>query len=498
MYPLQRTQIRRLTVALAAVAVLSLLPELVHAAADAPAAAPADCGETASAFDSYRQRGWIWAFLAAFGFGFLTSLTPCVYPMIPIVLGVFGARGESVTRGKAMLLATFYVVGMGVTYAALGVVFGLVGGQFGSLLADLRFVLPIVTIYALMAASMFGAFELNLPASWQAALNRVGGAGYGGAFGMGLVGGFTAAPCTGPFLVGILGFVAASGNAALGAALLFTYAIGMGILFWVLAATAASLPKSGRWMEWVKSIGGVGLLAVAAYFLRPVVPGLEVLARADLWFLLGSIAVTIVGLVLGAIHLSFHDSIGIKIRKGFAVGLAVLGLTGIVGWMITPDRHLPWIQRDDRAVAKLQAVEELEPAAARADGEAWLHGAEAVAFAKAKKEGKGVMIDFAANWCAPCYELELTFAEEEVYAALTEHFVHLKVDVSEGTSADDEWQERYSAETLPAVVFLDADAHEVGRVDKYLDAGDIMKIIRPAVARVHGEAPLDAPCVASN
>ena len=496
MYPLNRAQLRLLTAALAAIALIAVLPELVHAAEPA-SPPPPDCDPNASSFDAYREKGWIWAFLAALGFGFLTSLTPCVYPMIPIVLGVFGARGESVTRGKAMLLATAYVVGMGVTYAAIGVIFALVGGQFGSLLADWRVVGPIVVIYALMAASMFGAFELNLPASWQTALNKVGGAGYGGAFAMGLVGGFTAAPCTGPFLVGMLGFVAKTGNAAIGAPLLFTYAIGMGVLFWVLAATAAALPKSGRWMEWVKSFGGIALLGAAVYFLRPVVPGLKKLASAELWFLGASIAVTIAGLALGAIHLSFHDSIGVKIRKGFAVVLAVVGLSGIVGWMVTPDRHLPWIQRDDLAVAKLQSAEGIEPAAARPDGEDWLHSAEAVAFAKAKKEGKGVMIDFAADWCAPCYELELTFAEEEVYGALTEHFVHLKVDVSKGTDADDEWQERYSAETLPAVVFLDPDAREVGRVDKYLDAGDIMTIIRPAVSRLHGEAPRDAPCVAS-
>src|SRR5688500_4446901 len=221
MYPLNRAQLRILTAALAAIALIAVLPELVHAAE--PASPPPDCADTGStSFDAYRARGWIWAFLAAFGFGFLTSLTPCVYPMIPIVLGVFGARGESVGRGKAMILATLYVLGMGLTYATLGVVFAMFGGQFGSFLADWRVVVPIVDIYIALAASRFGAFDLNLPASWQAKLNQIGGAGYGGAFAMGLVGGFTAAPCTGPFLVGILGFVAQSGNLPVGGTLLFT------------------------------------------------------------------------------------------------------------------------------------------------------------------------------------------------------------------------------------------------------------------------------------
>src|SRR5207237_10043813 len=112
-----------------------------------------------------------------------------------------------------------------------------------------------------------------------------GGRGYGGAFALGLVGGFAAAPCTGPFLVGLLGFVAKSHDVLLGGPLLFVYALGMGVLFWVLAAFAVALPKSGRWMEWVKSIGGIALLAAAIYFLRPVFPALEELASAQIWFL---------------------------------------------------------------------------------------------------------------------------------------------------------------------------------------------------------------------
>src|SRR5688500_17280634 len=223
MYPLNRAQLRILTAALAAIALIAVLPELVHAAE--PASPPPDCADTGStSFDAYRARGWIWAFLAAFGFGFLTSLTPCVYPMIPIVLGVFGARDESSTRRKAFLLASSYIVGMGVMYSALGVVFALLGRQFGTILADPWVVIPICLLYLALATSMFGAFELRLPSSLQNRLNQVGGRGYGGAFAMGLVGGLTAAPCTGPFLAGILGFVAQTRNVPIGFSLLFAYA----------------------------------------------------------------------------------------------------------------------------------------------------------------------------------------------------------------------------------------------------------------------------------
>src|SRR5258706_10318967 len=189
-----------------------------------PAIAAADDGT----FAEYQNRGTVWMYLGAFGFGFLTSLTPCVYPMIPITLSIFGARGKDVSQRKAITLATMYVGGMGLTYAVLGVTFALIGkaADFGTQLANPWIVIPLVILFLALALSMFGAFDLNLPSSLQAKLNQVGGSGYGGAFAMGLVGGLIAAPCTGPFLAGLLASVSTTGNVALGATLLFTYAIG--------------------------------------------------------------------------------------------------------------------------------------------------------------------------------------------------------------------------------------------------------------------------------
>jgi len=416
-------------------------------------------GGDGSLFEEYEAKGWVWMFLGAFGFGFLTSLTPCVYPMIPIVVGVFGARDEDVTRKKAFALATLYVLGMGMLFATLGLVFALVGKKtgFGSILANPWVVIPIVSFYAILAASMFGAFELNLPASWQARLNRVGGKGYVGAFGLGLVGGLTAAPCTGPFLAGMLAFVAASANPAVGFSLLFTYALGIGVLFWIIAVFAVSMPKSGRWMEWVKSVGGIALLAAGGYFMRPIIPAITKLTDASTIFLVGSILVALIGLALGAVHLSFHGSASARIRKGLGVVLMVVGVTGAVNWALTPDRHLPWVHDEEAA------------------------------FAQAKAEGKGVMVDFAANYCTPCKELELTFAKEGVFELLVENYVPLKFDVSEATDEDDELQEKFNAANLPAVIFLGPDRTEYGRVSEYLDADDFMKVLRPATEKLRSQ-----------
>ena len=418
-------------------------------------------------FNAVQQRGWAWMYLASFGFGFQTSLTPCVYPMIPITLGIFGARGKDVSRGKALLLATAYVVGMGLTYATLGVIIALIGGQFGTILANPYVVVPIVLIFAALAASMFGAFELNLPASWQARLNQVGGRGFRGAFAMGMVGGLIAAPCTGPFLLGLLTFVATTRSVVGGGSLLFIYAIGMGVLFWVLAAFAMSLPRSGRWMEWVKSAGGILLLLGGIYFLKPLLPFMRHLAVPETWFLLASVAVIIVGIALGAIHLSFHGSGLDKLRKGLGIALVLAGAFAAWSYTLTPKQKLPYIVDN-----------------------------EAAAFDKARAEHKGVMVDFSATWCVPCGELELTFGDDEVYDAITRNFVPLKFDVSNDDATSAERRARYKAGTLPAVVFISTDGRPVGRINQMMEPDQLLQLLQPAITQLRSGSVLasEEPC----
>ena len=406
-------------------------------------------------FSEYQSKGWLWMYLGSFGAGFLTSLTPCVYPMIPITLGIFGARGADVSKARRLALATAYVVGMGVTYAVLGVTFAMLGGSAGTLLANPFVVIPIVVLFLAMAASLFGAFELNLPASWQAKLNQVGGKGFSGAFAMGLVGGFIAAPCTGPFLAGLLAFTASTKSVFGGGSLLFVYALGMGVLFWVLAAAAMSLPKSGRWMDTVKSLGGILLLFGAIYFMRPLIPGMRTIASPEKWFLGASIGLAVFGVLLGALHLSFSGTtITEKGRKAMGIAFLIVGLFGVYAWTLTPKQHLPF-ERDEK-----------------------------VAFDKARAQNKGVMVDFAATWCGPCEKFELTFGDDEVYAAIMADFVPLRFDVSADTAENNALKERYGAQTLPAVIFMDAQGTVVKRLKDFVDVDEMLEVLGPAKKKI--------------
>jgi len=390
--------------------------------------------------------GYFFAFATMFVGGFLTSLTPCVYPLIPITVSLFGARGDDVPRSRAMTLAACYVGGIGVMYASLGVGFALAGKAFGTFMANPWVIVPIAVVFVAMAASMFGAFELNLPPALAQRLSSVGGKGFGGAFAMGLVGGIIAAPCTGPTLVSALTFVATTRSVAVGGSLLFTYALGMGVLFFAIAAFAIALPKSGAWMEAVKSIFGIVMLVAALYFLRNVVPALMHYGHPTPRFLLINISIALAGLALGAVHLSFHDGAAKVARKTVGVALLVAGLFGGIAWVLTP-RPL-----------------------------AWIYG-EKAGMAAAKAAHKPALLDFYADWCIPCKEMDVkTFAK---VADELQRFQLVKVDC---TNDDDpvvvDTVKRYDAQTRPTIIVIDRDGKIVKKYDGAVSADELRPVLQ--------------------
>jgi thiol:disulfide interchange protein DsbD len=400
--------------------------------------------------------GWLWAFVSVFAGGFLTSLTPCVYPMISITVSLFGARDEQVTRKRALLLAATYVAGIGAMYTTLGVSFALAGRAFGTFMSSGWVMVPIAILFFLMALSMFGAFELALPSGLQNRLSSVGGKGFGGAFLMGLVGGIIAAPCTGPVLASVLAFVATTRSVVMGGSLLFTYALGMGMLFFVIAAFAVSLPKSGGWMDAVKSFFGVVMIVAALYFLRNVAHPLAGYGSHTTNWLAIHVGAIIAGVLVGGVHLSFKYSPALeKLRKGVGVAAIVVGGFGVVGWVLAAPS----------TPVKL----------------AWIHGEQA-GVAQAKQNHTAALLDFYADWCLPCKEMELkTFSDPEVAKVLSQ-LTLVKVDC---TSDDDpvvvETKKRYGADTLPTIALIGADGRVAQKIDHVVEPAELLKILHSAL-----------------
>lgn len=399
----------------------------------------------ASSFAEAAGAGMGRAFLFAFTAGLLTALTPCVYPMIPITISIFGGKG--VPRARSLLLATMYVGGIAVMFGTLGTIFALVGKAFGSFLANPWVIVPLSLFFVAMAASMFGAFELGLPSGLQQRLSHVGGRSAGGAFLMGLVGGLIAAPCTGPPLAGILAFVATTRDAFNGFFLLATYALGIGVPFWAIAGFSMQLPRSGAWMDSVKSVFGIALLVASLYYLKNVIPALGQLTGRTSMFVVIAIGAVLGGIALGAVHLSFHDAWNARLRKAFGVGMVVVGLFGLSNFALTPKIQLAWLSAEPEA-AKL-----------------------------ARENGRPLLVDFMADWCLPCKEMDVqVFSHPDVVNELGA-FTLLRVDL---TREDDDpslaaVKAKYGVNTLPAVRIVSPQGRIVHGFDTIIDAPTFLK-----------------------
>ena len=360
--------------------------------------------------------------------GVLTSLTPCVYPLIPITVSVFGAR-QPEHRARSMALSAIYVAGIAAMFSALGLAAALSGKAFGSFLSSPWVVAFLALFLLALSASMFGAFEIGLPSSWQARLESVKGVGFAHAFGMGLGAGIIAAPCTGPVLAGVLTYVAAHRSPVLGFWMLFSYAIGLGVLFFLLGATSLQLPRSGAWMETVKSILGVALIAAAAGLLLPFLPKTALLSWPSKTVAAVAGVVAFAAVLAGALSLSFH---GAAREKAFKAGALVvlLGALGLrLGWLGAPS---------DAAAANID----------------WLRD-ERAAVSAARSTGKPLLIDFGAEWCAACKELDVhTWSDPTVAREVAQRFVPLKIDATAETEQIEALEKKYAIPGLPTVLMM--------------------------------------------
>jgi thiol:disulfide interchange protein DsbD len=403
----------------------------------------AEGSEEAGAFRQIiASRGWLVAFLLVFAGGLALNLTPCVYPVIPITIGYFGGQSGGKTS-RTVSLAFLYLLGMATMYSLLGLVASLTGSIFGSALQNPIVLSLIALVMVGLALSMFGLYEIRIPVRLS---NYAGTSqqGFLGAFLMGLTVGIVAAPCIGPFVLALLTFVGESGNLFLGFSIFFVLALGLGLPFVVLAIISGSiskLPKSGEWMEWIRKLFGVILLAMAVYFLKPVTA--EWL-NVSLMALLFAASGIILGFILrtessALLFRTFRRLVGIA---GPLFGIyVILSFTNILP--INKTTGIQWLPYSTDALAK------------------------------AKAEGRFVMIDFSADWCIPCKELDhKTFSQEKVVRA-AEGMVALKADLTQtGSEAVDHLRKTYEIRGVPTVVFIDRNGNEkrdlrlVGFTDK--------------------------------
>ena len=360
--------------------------------------------------DMLDRHGILLVLLSIFVGGLALNLTPCVYPVIPLTVGYFGNQAAG-SRGRRFGLAGLYVLGMATMYSVLGVAAALSGRLFGSMLQNPWVLAAIAAALVAMALSMFGVWEIRMPTSL---MNRAGArAGAAGAFGMGLFVGIVAAPCVGGFIVGLLAFVAARQDPYLGFLFFFTLSVGLGLPYLFLAAYSgrlARLPRSGEWMNGVKKIFGWVLLAMAAYFLRSVLP--QPFGR---WLLPAVLIVGAVAILVSRLGLTW------PVR---AVAAALLVAIAI---FFVPRELRGW-----------------QPYAPEAVG-----------------AGRATVIDFSAEWCLPCLELEKkTFSDARVQAALGGRAL-LKADMTKIASPESiALSQRYAILGVPTVIFLDANGKE--------------------------------------
>ena len=374
-------------------------------------------GASADLEEQLNRRGLPFVLLLLFAGGLALNLTPCVYPVIPLTLSFFAGQAPGDGR-RVFRLAAIYVLGMCTMYSGLGVAAALSGRLFGSALQSPWVLGGVAAVLVALALSMFGLYDLRMP---SALMQKAGArSGAAGAYGMGLLVGVVAAPCVGPFVLGLLAFVAARQQAGLGFLLFFVLSLGLGLPYLFLGAFSGSLsrlPRAGIWMESVKKVFGWVLLAMAAYFLRPVLP-----APLGDWLLPAV-------LLIAAVFLAFRGTAWKPALRAFAALLFV---------------------------AAALFFRPRGPAQA-AGGLAWRpYAAETVAAA-----GRPAVIDFGADWCLPCRELEeKTFTDPRVRAELSRRGLY-KADLTRSGSPEvAALSDKYAILGVPTLVFLDAAGQE--------------------------------------
>ncbi len=394
------------------------------------------------------------AIFAFFIAGILLAFTPCVFPMLPILSGIIMGQGERLTTLRAFWMSLVYVLAMAVTYTAAGVLAGLFGQNLQAVFQNPWILSAFVLIFILLALSMFGFFELQLPARLQtrlaAASNQQRGGHLWGVAVMGFLSALIVGPCVAPPLMAALIVIGASGDALLGGSALFAMSMGMGLPLILFGVSAGKLmPRAGAWMDVVKSVFGVGLLALAIWMLERILPGGVIML---LW---GMLAIAC-GVYLGGLE---HIAVGAtgwrRLWKALGVVLLLLGALELVGAAAGGDYWLRPLHSLRLGAGSVAVAEQTTFRRIKSLDD--LHNA----VSQANAQGKGVMLDFYADWCVECLRMErTTFLQPEVQSLLSQ-LQPLQADVTANDATDQALLRAYGIIGPPAILFFDHEGNEM-------------------------------------
>lgn len=440
-----------------------------------PVAEPvAPSGDESGRIARLLENAGFWVAVATFfGFGLLLSFTPCVFPMIPILSGIIVNHGHAVTHTRAFILSLAYVLGMALTYAAVGVAAGYSGTLLSAALQNAWVLGTFALIFVALSFAMFGFYELQMPAALQSKLsdsaNRRGGSLAAIAL-MGALSALIVGPCVAAPLAGALLYIAQTQDAVLGGAALFAMGLGMGAPLLAVGVFSRSLlPRSGPWTDAVKKFFGVVLLAVALWLVSPVLPAWLVMAG---WAAL---------LIVPAIYLRALDPLPpnasgwLKFWKGIGVAMLLYGaalFAGMLGGSRDPLQPLDFLRGGTQSAIAGQA--NAVPPFERVKTVAELD-------ARVAASTQPVMLDFYADWCVSCKEMErFTFADPQVAAKMKE-FTLLKADVTANNADDKALLKRFGLFGPPGIVFF-KDGQEIAglRVVGFMPAGKFLGILENA------------------
>ena len=396
-----------------------------------------------------------------FGFGLLLSLTPCVFPMIPILSSIIvgASKNEDMTASRGFFLSLVYVLSMSVAYTIAGIIAGVFGANLQAALQNPYVLVVFALIFVALAFSMFGYFEIRLPASIQTKLNKTTDGkekqGIAGIAIMGFLSALIVGPCVAPPLAGALVYIGQTGDALLGGMALFVMSLGMGVPLLLIGLGAGKfMPKPGGWMEGITRIFGIVMLGVAIWLLDRVLDASLIIV---LWALL---------LLGSAIYLKIYTNIITRLISMVLLILGTVLLVGAISGATNPLKPLDKftssksvVNTNELVFQKVKNIVELELAIKNSD--------------------KPIMLDFWASWCVACKELEeITFKDDEVIKKL-QGFTLLKADVTANSDDDKALQKMFAVVGPPALVFWDKDKNEVksSKIVGYKNPKDFLEII---------------------